>query len=235
MKDQIRFEPLFEDNHLLFVNKPSGVLSQGDESGDPSILDFSKQYIKQKYNKPGAVYCGLVHRLDRPVSGVILLARTSKALSRLTEAFRTRAVRKIYFAITERKPELEEGTLEHYLEKDPVKNMVRVYETPKRKAKHSKLSYKILGRIATYYLLQIELSTGRSHQIRAQLAKIGCSIVGDLKYGAKTRGKDGRIYLHSRLLSLEHPVKKEPVTVTAPVPAKDQIWQLFNQYQPELD
>ena len=220
---------LYEDNHLLAVNKPAGWLVQGDDTGDVTMSDWAKEYIKVRYNKPGAVFLGVIHRLDRPVSGVLLFARTSKALTRMNKLFADRKIQKTYWAITEQRPESLEGTLTHYILKDRSRNLAKAYDQLSRRAegaKKSTLDYKLIGQIGSHVLLEVKPHTGRPHQIRVQLSKLGCPIRGDLKYGYHTPNQDGSIHLHCRSLSFIHPVKKEPVTIEADLP-KDQIWDLF--------
>ena len=218
---------LYEDNHLLIVNKQGGELVQGDKTGDVTLGDDAKQYIKKKYNKPGDVFLGVVHRLDRPVSGAVILARTSKALERMNKIFKERDIQKTYWAITTHRPPQTQDELTHWLKKNTKINKTAAFNKKVSGAKQAVLSYKLIGRVAEYYMLEITLQTGRPHQIRVQLAKIGCNILGDLKYGGdKAHSND--IYLHSRFVSFEHPVKKEPLNITAPLP-KDQIWGLFGE------
>lgn len=219
-------EILYEDNHLIAVNKRPSDLSQGDKSGDPSLDDEVKKYIAKKYNKPGEVFLGVVHRLDRPVSGVILYARTSKALSRLNEMFRTSEVMKVYLAIVKNRPPEDTGTISHYLKKNEKQNKTYVYDTEVKGSKKASLTYRIAGRSDRYYLLEVILHSGRHHQIRAQLANIGCPVKGDLKYGFSRSNDDGSISLMARRLEFIHPVKKEKVIITAPFPDGD-IWQVF--------
>ncbi len=211
-------EIIYEDNHLLALNKPAGMLSQDDETGDLCAVDWAKDYVKRHYNKPGAVFMGLPHRLDRPVSGVLLLAKTSKALVRLNEAFKKREVRKTYLAITIKQPQDIDGELVHYLRKDQKKVMTTAFKEPKHDAQEARLHYHWLGDVPEGSLLQVEPHTGRPHQIRAQLSAMGAPIRGDLKYGAKTPERDQRILLHAYLLTIEHPVKKEPLQLKAPLP-----------------
>lgn len=220
---------LFEDNHLIAVNKPNNVLVQGDETGDETLADQVKQYIKEKYNKPGDVFLGTIHRLDRPVSGVTIFARTSKALERMNKIFAERDVKKTYWAIVGRRPEPFNGHLTHYILKDTSKNVVKAYDTMSNRAKGAKqadLDYELIAEIEDNCLLKIDLQTGRSHQIRAQLSKIGCPIRGDVKYGYSEANKDSSIHLHCRNISFEHPVTKLPVNITATVP-KEQVWKMF--------
>lgn len=217
---------LYEDNHIIIVNKRSSDLVQGDSTGDEPLDDIVRAYIKEKYNKPGDVYLGVVHRLDRPVSGCVVYARTSKALSRLSEMFRTRDVRKIYWAVISDRPPSEEGILHNYLKKNERQNKSYVYDKPVKGSKEAELSYCILARSERYYLLEIDLHTGRHHQIRAQLAAAGCPVKGDLKYGSKRSNEGGGISLHARRVSFTHPVKNQEITAEAPLP-DERIWNLF--------
>ncbi|MBI1227934.1 MAG: RNA pseudouridine synthase [Bacteroidetes bacterium] len=220
---------LFEDNHLIAVNKPNNVLVQGDETGDETLADQVKLYIKEKYNKPGDVFLGTIHRLDRPVSGVTIFARTSKALERMNKIFAERDVKKTYWAIVGKRPEQFYGHLTHYILKDSSKNIVKAYDSMSNRAKGAKqadLDYELIAEIEDNYLLKVDLQTGRSHQIRAQLAKIGCPIKGDVKYGYPNANKDSSIHLHCRNISFQHPVTKLPVNITATVP-KEQVWKMF--------
>jgi len=219
-------EILYEDNHIIAVNKRPSDLSQGDRSGDPSLDDEVKKYIARKYNKPGEVFLGVVHRLDRPVSGVILYARTSKALSRLNEMFRTSEVMKVYLAIVKNRPPEDTGTISHYLKKNEKQKKTYVYDTEVKGSKKASLTYRVAGRSDRYYLLEVILHSGRHHQIRAQLAEIGCPVKGDLKYGFSRSNDDGSISLMARRLEFIHPVKKEKIIITAPFPEGD-IWQVF--------
>lgn len=228
----MHLQVLFEDNHLIAVNKPAGLLSQSDVTGDTTVMDWTKNYIKIRYGKPGDVYLGCIHRLDRPVSGVILFARTSKALTRMNDMFRDRKVTKKYWAIVTEQPNPIEGSLKGYILKDPARNRSKVLpkaDSNRHKgAKLAKLDYKLLGRVGTNILLEVSPETGRPHQIRVQLSdQLKTPIRGDLKYGSPMRNEDGQINLHSRMLSFMHPVKKEPVTIQAPIPEHDQLWQLF--------
>lgn len=225
-------EVLYEDNHIIIVNKRSSDLVQGDSTGDEPLDSIIRGYIKDKYNKPGDVFLGVVHRLDRPVSGCVVYARTSKALSRLSELFRSREVRKIYWAIVTARMPAEEGTLQNYLKKNEKQNKSYVYDNEVKGSKSAELSYRLLARSERYYLLEVELHTGRHHQIRAQLAAAGCPIKGDLKYGAKRSNEGGGISLHSRRISFIHPVRKTEVTVEAPLP-DDNIWKLFSNVEPD--
>ena len=213
---------IYEDNHILVVNKTAGLLVQGDKTGDKSLVDLAKKYIKDKYQKPGEVFLGLVHRLDRPTTGVIVLARTSKALSRLSQQFKERIPKKIYRAVVSGTPE-PKATLEHYLRKNSSKNKSFHYPKNTPNTKKAVLHYRSVKQLKSYHVLDIELETGRHHQIRAQLAAVGLHIKGDLKYGAKRPNKNGSIHLHARSLTLIHPTKKEEMTFLAPTP-DDVIW-----------
>lgn len=214
---------LYEDNHLIIVNKRPGDIVQGDKTGDKPLVEFVKDYIKDKYNKPGAVFLGVVHRLDRPTSGVVLFARTSKALERMNKLFKTREVDKNYWAVVKNPPPGESGELTHHLVRNPKKNKSSAYDRPMPNSKEARLKYKVLAALKSYTLLRIELLTGRHHQIRSQLSKIGSPIKGDLKYGFDRSNKDGSIHLHARELRFIHPVKKEEIHVVAS-PPKDPVW-----------
>ena len=218
---------LYEDNHLLVVNKHCGDLVQPDPSGESALEDQIKAYIKRRDAKPGAVFLGVVHRIDRPVSGAVLFAKTSKALSRLNEMIREGRIGKFYWAVTERVPEPEEGELRHYILRDGKTNRSKAFAAPRGDAKEARLRYRTLGASTRYTLVEVELLTWRHHQIRAQLAAAGCPIKGDLKYGARRSNPDGGISLHSRRMEFVHPVSREPLTVTAPVPAGDNLWAYF--------
>ena len=220
---------LYEDNHLLVVNKRCGDLVQPDPSGESALEDQIKEFLRQRDAKPGDVFLGVVHRIDRPVSGAVLFAKTSKALVRLNEMIREGRIRKIYWALTEQTPDPVEGRLVHYLLRDGRTNRSRVYDSPRPETKRAELCYRTVGASTRYTLVEVELLTGRHHQIRAQLAKIGCPIRGDLKYGAKRSLPGGGIALHSRTVAFEHPVRREPVEITAPVPAEDTLWRYFSQ------
>ncbi len=224
---------LYEDNHLLVVNKHCGDLVQPDPSGESALEDQIKAYLKVRDAKPGAVFLGVVHRIDRPVSGAVLFAKSSKALTRLNEMLRQGRIRKSYWALTEQTPSPEEGELHHYIVRDARNNRSRAYDAPKPEGKEALLRYRTLGRGTHYTLVEVELLTGRHHQIRAQLAKIGCPIRGDLKYGARRSNPDGGISLHSRRVAFEHPVRHEELVVTAPVPAGDNLWRYFEELHPD--
>ena len=215
---------LFEDNHVIVVAKRAGEIVQGDKTGDTPLSEDVKAYLKEKYQKPGNVFLGVVHRLDRPVSGLVLFARTSKALTRLSEMFRTREVRKTYWAIVGKEPPQHEGTLTHWLTRNPKNNTARAYDREVPGSKKAILDYRVIARSDRYWLLEIDLHTGRHHQIRCQLAKIGCPIKGDLKYGAPRSNPDGGISLHARRIQFEHPVSHQLIDITAPVP-DDRLWQ----------
>lgn len=220
-------EILYEDNHIIIVNKRSSDLVQGDGTGDESLDNIVRAYIKEKYKKPGDVFLGVVHRLDRPVSGCVVYARTSKALSRLSELFRTREVKKTYWAIVTDRPPAEEGVLSNWLKKNEQQNKSYVYDKEVNGSKLAELSYLVLARSEKYYLLEVDLQTGRHHQIRAQLAAAKCPIKGDLKYGAPRSNEGGGISLHSRKVTFMHPVKNEEISVVAPLP-DERIWKLFS-------
>ena len=215
---------LYEDNHLIIVNKAPSEIVQGDKTGDKPLSELIKEYLKEKYHKPGNVFCGVTHRLDRPTSGVVVFAKTSKALSRLNEMFRNGEVDKTYWAIVKNRPPKDEDTLIHYLIKNEKTNKSTAYDSEKPNTKKAILHYKLIAASQKYFLLEVDLETGRHHQIRCQLAKIGCSIKGDLKYGAERSNPDGSISLHARTISFVHPVSKQQIHVVAPVP-NDTLWK----------
>ncbi|MCF8278445.1 MAG: RluA family pseudouridine synthase [Flavobacteriales bacterium] len=219
-------EILYEDNHLIAVNKPAGLLVQGDITGDETLADLVKAYIKTSKNKPGDVYLGIVHRLDRPVSGVVLFAKTSKALVRLNKMFAERETKKVYWAVVTRRPEEETGKLVHWLRKDQEANRSKAFNNEAKHTKYAELNYKMMRGSDRYTLLEVYPKTGRHHQIRVQLAKIGCTIKGDLKYGAPRNNEDASIHLHARRLELEHPVTKVALKIVANVPLEN-LWQEF--------
>ncbi len=221
---------VFEDNHLLIINKLPGELVQGDQTGDPSLIDFLKDYLAKKYNKPGDVFCGLVHRLDRPTSGLVVFARTSKALSRMNKIFEQREVTKKYYAIVKQKPPQPAQTLENHLKRNRQKNKSFVTRAGTKGAKLAKLGYQWLAESDNYHLLEVNLFTGRHHQIRVQLAHENMPIKGDLKYGFPRSNKDASISLHAGYISFIHPVRKEPLKLWAPHPNPDKLWQVFNSY-----
>ncbi len=227
---------IHEDNHLIAVNKPGGWLVQGDITGDKPLSEFVKDYIKIRYKKPGAVFLGVIHRLDRPVSGCVLFARTSKGLERMNKLFRENEVQKTYLAIVAQRPDPLNGTLTHFLLKDKEKNKAKVYDrlsnrTPN--AKKSTLDYEFMGSLGNHHLLKITPHTGRPHQIRAQLGRIDCPIRGDIKYGYPSKNKDYTIHLHSYGMQFIHPVKKEPVSIKAALP-NEQIWNQFRDLAEDI-
>jgi len=215
-------EVLYEDNHLIAINKKSGDIVQGDKTGDAPLSDFVKSYIKNKYNKPGEVFLGTIHRLDRPTSGVVLYARTSKALARMNEQFRNKQVQKTYWAVVDNPPPNTSGNLDNFLQKNEKQN--KSYVTKNKEGKHAVLDFKLLKKLDNFYHLEVKPQTGRHHQIRVQLANIGCIVKGDLKYGAKRSNKDASIHLLAQKLEFVHPVTKEPISITAP-PPQDSIWK----------
>ncbi|MGM0431740.1 MAG: RluA family pseudouridine synthase [Spirochaetota bacterium] len=219
---------LYEDNHIIAVNKLPGEIVQGDESGDRPLSDAVKEYLKATYRKPGNVFLGIPHRLDRPTSGVVLFARTDKALSRLGNMFREKRIKKVYWAVVKDMPPAASGELKHYLVRNRVKNKSFAYTKSRKGAQFAHLSYRLAGATQNYYLLEIELHTGRHHQIRSQLAAVGSPVKGDLKYGAPRSNKDGGISLHARKVSFEHPVTKQETIITAQPPA-DPLWDYFSQ------
>jgi len=218
-------EVLFEDNHLLIVNKKSGDIVQGDKTRDKPLSDVVKEYIKEKYNKPGEVFLGVVHRLDRPTSGIIIFARTSKALERLNKMLRERTISKTYWAVVKNTPLKEKDSLIHFLKKNPKNNKSTVFTKETDASKKAILHYSVIKKLDNYSLLEIDLETGRHHQIRAQLAYIGSPIKGDLKYGASRSNKDGSIHLHARKILFTHPVSKENISILAPIP-NEVIWNV---------
>lgn len=220
---------IYEDNHIIAVNKRSGDLVQPDPSGASALENEIKSFIKVRDNKPGEVYLGVVHRIDRPVSGVVLFAKSSKALVRLNEMLRDGQIQKRYWAVVEERPEELSAELVHYIEKDPKTRRSRVYMTPKGSSKIAKLKYNLKGASKNFTLLEVELMTGRHHQIRAQLSKIGSPIRGDVKYGAARTLPEGGIMLHSRSMTFIHPVRKESITITAPTLSHDGLWNYFEE------
>jgi 23S rRNA pseudouridine1911/1915/1917 synthase len=219
---------LYEDNHLIAVNKSNSDLVQGDRTGDISLDQEIKQWLKEKYDKPGNVYLGVIHRLDRPVSGVVLFAKTSKALSRMNKIFKEKQVEKTYWAIVKNCPDPHQGSLRHYMVRNTQKNKSFSYDQPRKDSKEAILSYRLIASSDRYYLLEVTLETGRHHQIRSQLSRIGSPIKGDLKYGFDRSNKDGGISLHARKISFVHPVQQQPVTIMANPPG-DNLWQYFLQ------
>lgn len=217
---------LYEDNHIIIVNKSSSEIVQADKTGDTPLSEMVKAFLKEKYNKQGNVYIGVTHRLDRPVSGIVVFAKTSKALARLNDMFAKKDVKKTYWAIVCKMPPQEEGQLVNYLVKNEKQNKSYAYDKEVPNSKKSILNYKLIGKSDRYCLLEVDLQTGRHHQIRCQLAKIGCVIKGDLKYGAERSNKDGSISLHARSISFTHPVSKQEINVVAPSP-NDELWNYF--------
>lgn len=214
---------LYEDNHIIAINKRAGDIVQGDKTGDTPLSEVVKEYLKIKYNKPGNVYLGVAHRLDRPTSGIVVFARTSKALPRLNKLFAEKEAKKTYWAVVKNKPEKEEDTLTHWLKRNTKQNKSYANKKEVTDSKKAILDYRIIKKLDNFYLLEIDLKTGRHHQIRSQLTYIGCPIKGDLKYGFNRSNKDGSIHLHARKLSFIHPVKKEAITILAP-PPNDPVW-----------
>ena len=223
---EYKLEVLFEDNHIIAVNKHPSDIVQGDKTGDTPLSDFVKQYIKEKYNKPGDVFVGTVHRIDRPVSGIVLFAKTSKALTRLNQMFQTKEIQKTYWAVVKNKPKNIIGTLVHYLRKNEQKNMSKAFEKETPGALRSELEYKLICSSDNYQLLEVKPHTGRHHQIRVQLSSMGCPIKGDLKYGFDRSNKDKSIHLHARKVEFIHPVKKEAIIIIAP-PPNEVLWNEF--------
>lgn len=221
-------EILYEDNHIIVVNKTCSEIVQGDKSGDMPLSEMVQAYLKEKYAKPGNVFIGVTHRLDRPVSGVVVFAKTSKALSRLNEMFRTHNLTKRYWAIVKNRPPQDEELLTNYLVRNERMNKTFVYDKQVKDSKLSKLSYKVMAQSEKYYLLEIDLMTGRHHQIRAQLAHMGCPIRGDIKYGFDRTNKDGGISLHARHIRFIHPVSHKEIDIVAPTP-DDTLWKTFEQ------
>ncbi len=221
-------EVLYEDNHIIAVNKKSSDIVQGDKTGDTPLSDFVKKYLKEKYNKPGEVFVGTVHRIDRPVSGIILFAKTSKALSRLNAMFQTKDIQKTYWAVVKNKPAATSGKLVHYLKKNEAKNMSKAFVKETLGALRSELEYELICNSDNYFLLEIKPLTGRHHQIRVQLSAMGCPIKGDLKYGFDRSNKDASIHLHAREIEFIHPVKQEKIVIVAPTP-KERLWLEFEK------
>lgn len=223
-KDNLQI--LHEDNHLIVINKRVGDITQGDKTGDTPLPDLVKSYLKEKYNKPGEVYLGVVHRLDRPTSGLVVFAKTSKALSRMNELFSSRLTQKTYWAVVKNAPPKTEDTLVHFLKRNTKNNTSKAHLKEVPESKKASLSYKVVAQLENYFLLEIALHTGRHHQIRAQLQAMGCPIKGDLKYGFDRSNPDGGIHLHARSLSFVHPVSKEKLTLVAPVP-NETLWSVI--------
>jgi len=222
MKDSV----LYEDNHIIIINKKPSEIVQGDKSGDTTLSDIVKEYIKEKYNKPGKVFLGVVHRIDRPVSGIVIFARTSKSLSRLNAMLKDRSIQKYYWAVIKTTPKKTSAHLIHYLRRDSQKNKSFAYNKEVKNSKKAELKYELISRSDNYSLLQIILITGRHHQIRAQLSAIGCPVKGDLKYGSPRSNKNASIHLHARKVEFIHPVSKEKISIVAP-PPDDPLWDYF--------
>lgn len=226
MNDNSVVSVLYEDNHVIVVNKSASDIVQGDKTGDETLPDKIKEFLKEKYSKPGNVFCGVVHRLDRPTSGAVVFAKTSKALTRLNEQFRDKSTRKTYWAVVEKEPVQKEGSLVHYLKKNEKQNKSYASDTEINDSKKASLNYRLIAKSDKYFLLEVELHTGRHHQIRVQLSTIGCIIKGDVKYGARRSNPDGSIHLHARFLEFYHPTTKELIKITAPVP-NEALWKWF--------
>ncbi|WP_368114051.1 RluA family pseudouridine synthase [Bacteroides sp. RTP21281st1_E4_RTP21281_210402] len=220
---------VYEDNHIIVVNKTASEIVQADKTGDTPLSETVKQYLKEKYQKPGNVFIGVTHRLDRPVSGLVIFAKTSKALTRLNEMFRTSEVKKTYWAVVKNVPEETEGELVHFLVRNEKQNKSYAYDKEVPKSKKAVLDYRLIGRSENYYLLEVDLKTGRHHQIRCQLAKMGCPIKGDLKYGSPRSNPDGSICLHARRVRFTHPVSKELIELEAPLP-EGNLWKGFELF-----
>ncbi len=220
---------VYEDNHIIVVNKTASEIVQADKTGDTPLSETVKQYLKEKYQKPGNVFLGVTHRLDRPVSGLVIFAKTSKALTRLNEMFRAGEVKKTYWAVVKNAPKESEGELVHFLVRNEKQNKSYAYDKEVPNSKKAVLDYRLIGRSDNYYLLEVDLKTGRHHQIRCQLAKMGCPIKGDLKYGSPRSNPDGSICLHARRVRLVHPVSKEPIELKAPLP-EGNLWKGFELF-----
>ncbi|HAQ64301.1 MAG TPA: RNA pseudouridine synthase [Bacteroidales bacterium] len=219
---------LYEDNHLLIINKLPSEIVQGDKSGDIPLSEIVREYIRVKYNKPGNAFLGVVHRLDRPVSGAVIFARTSKGLTRLNEMLRERTIRKTYWAVVKNLPSPDNGHLMHFMVRNEQQNKSYCFDDERKNSSRAELDYRLIGRSDRYFLLEVDLHTGRHHQIRAQLAHIGCPIKGDLKYGFDRSNPGGFIHLHARSVSFEHPVSKVLIHIVASPPA-DPVWDVFKE------
>lgn len=224
LSNKNNLQVLYEDNHIIAINKRVGDIVQGDKTGDKPLSDVVKEYIKDKYNKPGEVFLGVVHRLDRPTTGIVIFARTSKALTRLNELFKNRETQKTYWAVVKKKPESNTGVLEHFLKRNEKTNTSKAHTKEVPESKKASLDYTVIKELNNYFALEINLHTGRHHQIRAQLSAIGSPIKGDLKYGFDRSNPDGGIHLHARKLIFVHPVLKENIEIIAPVP-EDVVWK----------
>jgi len=225
LSNKSNLQVLYEDNHIIVVNKRAGDIVQGDKTGDTPLSEVVKEYIAEKYNKPGNVYLGVVHRLDRPTTGIVVFSKTSKALPRLNKLFADKDAKKTYWALVKNEPTKHEATLIHWLKKNPKNNKSTAHAKEVPDSKKAILHYKVIKKLDHYFLLEIQLETGRHHQIRSQLASIGCPIKGDLKYGSDRSNSDASIHLHARHLQFVHPVKKKPIDVTAPLP-DDALWNI---------
>jgi len=221
-------EVIYEDNHIIIVNKAVGEIVQGDKTGDKPLSETVKEWIKETHAKPGNVFLGVTHRLDRPVSGIVIFAKTSKALTRLNDMFRNGEIHKTYWAISRNAPNPTEGTLTHYITTDQKTNKSKAHNAPREGAKEARLEYRLLSKSDRYNLIEVKLLTGRKHQIRVQLSAIGCPIRGDLKYGDKRSNPDGGISLLARKIEFVHPVSKQHISVEAPIP-DDQLWQILGE------
>ncbi len=226
MRKSLRDRILYEDNHLIIVNKVPSEIVQADQTGDIPLSDLVKDYLRVVYNKKGNIFLGIPHRIDRPTSGIVIFAKTDKALSRLGTLFKEKKISKTYWAIVNKMPPDEKGELKHYLIRNRKKNKSFAYDEQKKGSQFAHLSYRVIGATTNYYMLEIDLHTGRHHQIRAQLAATGCSIKGDLKYGARRSNRGGGIYLHARKVEFIHPIRKEPLTILAD-PPQDPLWNCF--------
>jgi 23S rRNA pseudouridine1911/1915/1917 synthase len=222
---------LYEDNYIIAINKPAGIMVQSDKAGNKGLEDFVKEYLRVKYNKKGEAFLGVAHRIDRPVSGVVLFAKRSKPLKHLNEMFREKQIKKTYWAVTANKPAKLSGHLVNWLKKNEQKNISTAYDTEVKGSSKCELDYTWIGNIDNYNLLEINPHTGRHHQIRVQLSKLGCPIKGDVKYGARRGNTDGSINLHARKVEFIHPSTKQPLVIVAPVPLKDPVWNAFNKIQ----
>ena len=228
-----QIEVVYEDNHIIAVNKKPSQIVQEDKTGDKPLIELVKDYLKVKYNKPGEVFLGVVHRIDRPVSGLVIFARTSKAQTRLNEMLKTHEINKTYIAIVKNKPAIESDRISNYILRNTKQNKSYIYQKEVKDSQVAELNYKLIGSSDNYHLLQIELITGRHHQIRAQLSAIGCPIKGDLKYGAPRSNEDASICLHSYKMEFLHPIKKEQIIITAP-PPQNSLWNYFLKYLNEV-
>ena len=219
---------LYEDNHLIIINKRTGDIVQSDKTGDKPLLEIIKEYLKEKYNKPGKVFLGTPHRIDRPTSGIVIFCKNSRSLERINKMFKEKTIKKTYWAVVKNKPPQDEAYLVHYLKKNEEKNKSYAHHHEVPFSLKAELDYKVIAKSDRYFLLEVRLHTGRHHQIRVQLSTIGCPIKGDVKYGADRMNENSSIYLHSRIIEFEHPVKKEMMKIIAPVP-DDKLWKYFEK------